>query len=184
MYSFTMTLTTSPLLMMTVSCSSVSVLITPCQFSLSGVVISFVMAEYTVLESDGVIGDLFCAELCSGSPKRDFSFYIDVANGSATGNDFLQAYIDLSHLWLNNCSYTSEPLDFYANETSLHFTYDSGNPPDVLCTEVSIIDDSYLENEEYFYLLLNTDDPSVKFKIDHSIVEIVDNDGRTCTNII
>ena len=55
--------------------------------SLSGVVLSFIQAEYTVYEDAGIVTDLFCCELCSGSPKRDFSFYIDYDNGSAISNE-------------------------------------------------------------------------------------------------
>ena len=46
------------------------------------VVIGFVEAGYTVLESVGVTE--VCVELCSGNPKRNFEFYVDIANGSAS----------------------------------------------------------------------------------------------------
>ena len=53
-------------------------------FSLIDVVVSFVQAEYTVDEADGVTE--FCIELCSGDPKRDFEFYVNVLNSSAISN--------------------------------------------------------------------------------------------------
>ena len=52
------------------------------------------------------------------------------------------------------------------------------DPPDLLCIEVNITDDMYLEAEEFFYLQLDSTDPDVQFKIDHSIVEIVDDDSK------
>ena len=54
--------------------------------------------------------------------------------------------------------------------------YNVNSPPDLICINVTIIDDTYLESEEYFYLQLDSPDPDVKFKIDHSIVQIVDDD--------
>ena len=56
--------------------------------------------------------------------------------------------------------------------------YNASDPPEVLCIEVNINDDTYLEDEEFFYLQLNSTDPYVEFKIDHSIVEIVDDDSK------
>ena len=56
-------------------------------FDYTGVVISFVEAMYTVPEAIGTSDDDFCIELCSGSPKRDFSFYVDVLSSSATSNN-------------------------------------------------------------------------------------------------
>ena len=50
------------------------------------VVISFEEAEYTVSESVGVTE--VCVELCTGEPKRDFEFYVDVINSSATSKSF------------------------------------------------------------------------------------------------
>ena len=67
------------------------------------------------------------------------------------------------------------------NETSLHLVYNSSYP-ELNCIPVSIIDDSYLEYEEYFYLLLNSSDCGVKIKTDHTVVEIVDNDGMYIIN--
>ena len=72
---------------------------------------------------------------------------------------------------------SSDPEDFYASDV-INLTYDVSDPPDLLCIEVNITDDSYLESEEFFYLQLNSSDPYVKFKIDHSIVEIVDDDCK------
>ena len=56
--------------------------------------------------------------------------------------------------------------------------YDVSDPPELLCVEINITDDSYLETDEYFYLQLNTSDPDVWFKIDHSIVKIQDDDSE------
>ena len=50
------------------------------------VVISFEEAEYTVSESVGVTE--VCVELCTGEPKRNFEFYVDVINSSATSKNF------------------------------------------------------------------------------------------------
>ena len=51
------------------------------------VVISFEEAEYTVSESVGMTE--VCVELCTGEPKRDFEFYVDVINSSATSKNSL-----------------------------------------------------------------------------------------------
>ena len=59
---------------------------------ISGVVISFEEAEYTVYESVGVTE--VCIELCSGDPKRDFEFYVDAINSSATSKS-----LSLSHFF-------------------------------------------------------------------------------------
>lgn len=56
--------------------------------------------------------------------------------------------------------------------------YNVTDPPESICIEVMIVNDTYLESEEYFYLQLNSSDPDVHFKIDHSIVQIVDDDSK------
>ena len=67
------------------------------------VVISFEEAEYTVSEYVGVTE--VCVELCTGEPKRDFEFYVDVINSSATSKNFLllslppSLYLSFSFKW-------------------------------------------------------------------------------------
>ena len=56
--------------------------------------------------------------------------------------------------------------------------YNVSEAPARLCIEINITDDTYLEANEYFYLQLNSTDPDVKFKIDHSIIKIVDDDSK------
>ena len=56
--------------------------------------------------------------------------------------------------------------------------YEALDPPEVLCVEINITDDDYLETNEYFYLQLNSSDLDVEFKIDHSIVKIQDDDSK------
>ena len=48
--------------------------------------------------------DLFCVELCSGTPKRDFEFYVGFSNGTAIGNfNCLHPNINFDSTYLSMC---------------------------------------------------------------------------------
>ena len=69
------------------------------------------------------------------------------------------------------------PADFYVVSSTM-LLYNVTEAPEVLCIEINITDDTYLEADEYFYLQLNSSDLDVEFKIDHSIVKIQDDDSK------
>ena len=54
----------------------------------------------------------------------------------------------------------------------------AGGPPQ--CIDLSIVDDSTVENEEGFSVQISTEDPSIILNISSTVVSILDDDG-TCT---
>ena len=47
-----------------------------------------------------------------------------------------------------------------------------------ICVDITVIDDSALEGDQTFSLMLNTLDPDVLILINTSIIKIIDNDGQ------
>ena len=103
-------------------------------------------------EGDGSIE--VCAVLTSGSLERTVTFTLSTREDSATSTD---------------------PADFSAVAVELQFNEMNSN---LVCTEISITDDSIVEDEERFTLMISSGDEGVT--VDNtremSTVTIADND--------
>ena len=53
-----------------------------------------------------------------------------------------------------------------------------------LCVMVDIVNDSVLEGEQTFFLVLSTADPTITVQEDPAVVLIMDNDGMCCAMLI
>ena len=73
-------------------------------------------------------------------------------------------------------------IDFNSTTSSLLFTpTNSGDPQ---CTDISIVDDTILENDEVFSVELSTNDLDVDFETASAMVTISDNDGRVLYTLL
>ena len=53
-----------------------------------------------------------------------------------------------------------------------------------LCVMVDIVNDSVLEEEQTFFLVLSTAEPDIAVQEDSAVVFIIDNDGMCCVMLI
>ena len=67
----------------------------------------------------------------------------------------------------------------YVDIATVHWVFTAGSQAgDTHCVEIVIIDDGYVEGDEYFAVNLTTSDEDVKLKINYAAIRILDDDGE------
>jgi len=127
-------------------------------------------ASYDVAEGDGFISG--CVVL-KGLIERNVTVNLFTENNTATGIYRVLTVPDVLKL---NCYLLLEPEDYLAVSIPVIFSPD-GLRSRMLCGNITIVDDTVLENTEVFSVTLNTSDTFVEFVQQSSPVNIEDNDG-------
>jgi len=134
------------------------------------VIVSLDEASYNVSEEDGFVSG--CVVL-KGFIERNVVVNLFTEDDTATGIYRVLTVPDglkLNHYLL------LEPEDYLAVSVPVIFSPD-GLRSRMLCGNITILDDTVLENTEIFNVILNTSDTSVEFVQQSSPVNIEDNDG-------
>ena len=76
------------------------------------------------------------------------------------------------------CITSTAPDDYTSVESVLMF---SPGMNESYTTVILIVDDSVLENDEAFNVMLSTSDSDVSLDLTSAIITIIDNDGKTLT---
>ena len=76
------------------------------------------------------------------------------------------------------CITSTAPDDYTSVESVLMF---SPGMNESYTTVILIVDDSVLENDEAFNVMLSTSDSDVSLDLASAIITIIDNDGKTLT---
>lgn len=104
--------------------------------------------DYTITEGEGPLE--VCGVIIEGGVQREVVFTLSNVDGTATSPEDYEAFVE-------------------------ELTFDADNSR--VCINVTIEDDTLLENPENFTVIINTNDPDATIPDSTSSVTILDNDG-------
>lgn len=138
---------------------------------LSGVTVGLEQTSYTVEEGSGTLS--VCAVL-SGMAQRNVTVTLSTVQGIAQGK--YTFFFQNRGTCVNSCIAFRLTADSDFTSTTIELEFQPASTR--ACGNISILEDSRLENSETFSVELNTTDQAVVLNPMMAIVSIADNDSK------
>ena len=141
--------------------------------------VTFEQQTYAIGEDDGSV--TVCVRV-TGEFERPVEVNISTEPDSAQGESTLCACLQHFYRCIDCCVTIIGGSDFISVSEVL--TFEPSLNGSRLCVMVDVINDSVLEEEQTFFLVLSAADPDIAVQEDSAVVFIMDNDGIFCVMLI